>query len=100
MDMKTLEYMGTRVDEARKLRKRISKLDDLLEKLDHYTVAYLKFEYKHTHNNGGSIREHEVINDSVLGNVDYLALASALVATTVGHLQQNRNCLMDELAQL
>ncbi len=100
MDVKTLEYMSTRVDEARKLTKRIATLNDLLETLDHYTVAYLRFEYKHTYKGGESVRRNNVIERSDLGDRDYLDLGSKLVATTVLHLQQVRNCLCDELNQL
>lgn len=51
MDIKTLEYMGERVDKARKLAKNIATIDDYIKHLNVNTLNEVRLSLR----NGGGI---------------------------------------------
>ena len=91
MDAQTLEYMGKRVDEARKLTERIAKLKTLLAILDECTGFRLTLFYT----NG----THHLVKGE-LGGKDDALLADEVTATASKRVSVTRDRLADELNQL
>lgn len=97
MDNATLKYMGKRVDEARKLTKRIAKLDDLLESLGLFTDVCFEFSYPPPSRAGCCTRR---IDREELGGEDDARLADELTVVAIERVTTTRNRLADELDQL
>ncbi len=83
MDQATLKYMGQRVDEARKLKRRIDELDELLEHLDQRTKVLFR-----------------AIVQKDLGDKEFARLSDDLAVVVIDRISEIRHHLCEELEQL
>lgn len=93
MDSKTLEYMGERVDKARKLEKKISKINDRIDWLtkDDHTIRNISL----------ADRQSRHISVGEYGDADEIpTLVPQITDAVIVILTEYRNSLQAEIDEL
>lgn len=90
MDVKTLEYMGERVDKARKLRKAIDTIDERIKYLRTRSIGTVRFS---------ADDDYIIINQGFMGLPDN-SVVSLIKETAITCLESHRDQLQRELDEL